>query len=671
MRPATADATADGGRRWAAVAAAMAVHLVLVLWSSSLQTPTLDEVAHLPAGMSYWQRGTFRMFHHSPPLARLAAAAPVVWDDPPPLEYGDSWDATPAQRWPFAFEFVDANRDRPAAYLEAFARARTVIAFWSMLTIPILFLWGRWWLGPAAGATAAWLWALSPNLIAHAGLVTTDLAATSMTVVASYAFARWLATPSWLRLVLAALLLGMALLTKGSCLWLVFLWPLWGLLHAGGRPDRLSPAAAWHRLRRPHGLVTTVAGRQLLALPVLAVLTVDAGYLFEGVGTPLERFPFVSATLTRPRRPGDGDPRVDYGSSRTLNFLHDRRVNRFRRTFLAKIPCPLPYWYVAGFDEQKFEAEGIEGQGGYQQYLFGELRRTGWWYYYPVALALKAPPTTWLLLLGGLAVAWRRREPAAVVWGVFALAPLAAMVLLTDIDIGVRYVLPVLPFVLLIAAATATAPDRRVRRLVVLALVVNAADLARVWPHPLSYFSPVAGASANWRRLLIDSNLDWGQDLRTLARWLEKHPEWSDARLAYAGTVPPQFEGLADWRLAPRDLSVFDDDPASRPALWPGEDPNGSNTWGPQPGRYVVSVNFERGMEFHSPAPPAALAAPEAWRGAFLSHTDVLRVPAGAYAYFQRFTPAIVPEVGYSLLLYDLSPEDVDRVRRDMGLDSP
>ena len=139
----------------------------------------------------------------------------------------------------------------------------------------------------------------------------------------------------------------------------------------------------------------------------ISILVIDAGYRFEGVGIPLERFEFASGTLTSPVP--TGIRKAPASSNQLYAIMWPFRENRFRGTVLAKLPAPLPEHYLLGFDEQKVEAEGIPNRlrraskalqqgdvalalqeagssdtsvGGYWVYLNGVLRNTGWSHYY-------------------------------------------------------------------------------------------------------------------------------------------------------------------------------------------------------------------------------------------------------------------------------------------------
>lgn len=632
------------------------IHIAIVRGTARHATLTLDEVNHLPAGLANLETRSFRIYPHNPPLARMVAAA-AAQSAGPVVDYGGTWQRhRPPSPWLFGLEFQAANPT--ASYFVAFDRGRMTIAAWSALALVLIFLWGRWWFGARSGWLAATLWALSPNVIAHSGLVTTDLAATSLMLLANLSFARWLQRPSVGRAVVTGICLGLAQLTKFSAIGLLAIYPVWGLI------DCLLPSVA----RDPARLSWRRLCMQMALLLAIMIAIINFGYLGEGFGTPLGQLELYSETLTRPRTTLDGPPPPT--SNALLNQRAAERINRFTGTLLGRVPIPLPYHYVAGFDEQKFEAEGR-----YQMYLAGELRsggandgRSGWWYYYLYALGVKVPESTWILLLmsftGGLAFGLgvpQRLLP----WMLLTLAPILSMSLFTDINLGIRYILPAFPTLFLLAG-TAAQPGRPRwwTILILLAVAWNAVSVFRVHPHELSYFNAVSGGPATGRFHLIDSNLDWGQDLGNLAEFRQSHPQWKDLHLAYMGSVPPERVGIESYRLAPRDLRYV---PPELRLPWE----NANDPWssGPQPGRYAISVNFERGMQNYLPCPQELLPRLRAQRsGALVPGTAMLYNPAQAYSYFQELTPTIVPEIGYSLLLYDVSFEDANRVRAKLRL---
>jgi hypothetical protein len=653
---------------------ALLVHALLVHDLIMTQTPTLDEVAHLPAGQSYLEQGTFGMYRHSPPGARLLAAVAAL-PSPLALDYEGGWRTDePANHWRFAFETISRHLMLPeggARYLRAFDWARHATLLWSLLAVVVLYVWGKSWIGESAGVVAAFLWALCPNAIGHASLVTTDVAAASAGLVSLFLFSRWVEGPSWRRAAWASASLGVAQWVKHSSLWLYIIVTIWTVaVLCTRRSGRWGLSLGW----------LGIVGGSVLAL--------NAGYLFEGTFTRLGEFRFLSGSLTRELVAGEVNADVATTNNLTYRDVYARRVNRFRGGLLGSLPVPLPFHYVAGFDEQKFEAEGK-----YPMYLRGVFSepiasvvpsgnvaglvagndldkgapsgRRGWWYYYLYALAVKVPIGTWLIVGAGLLGGFLCGRVLVVgTWLLLALVPIVSMSFLTDINLGLRYVLGCLPFLFLIGGMAASSGVLG-RVVVGVGLVWNGLALAGIHPLELSYFNESVGGPAKGRFQLIDSNLDWGQDLRRLARWLERHPEWSrEIAIAYAGSVPKEFEGIESSALVPRDLRFVPDR-----FLFPWEDRSRGETWGPRPGKFAVSVNFERGMRFHTPISRSIIERyGPAMGGSLLPGSMMANMPRGSLAYFQEWTPIIEPEVGYSILLYSVSLEEANRVRRKMGL---
>ncbi len=160
------------------------------------------------------------------------------------------------------------------------------------------------------------LWVFCPNVLAHGRLITTDMGSTSLGVAATFVFWLYLQKPSWRRAVAAGILLGLAELTKFSMLLLYAVWPvlwLFQLIVVWPQTDRLARA----RRSLVHGAV----------IVTISFLTIDAGYLFEGVGKPLGRFEFGSRTLTTWVKPGMKRP---HSPNSLLDVVWQFRVNRFR-----------------------------------------------------------------------------------------------------------------------------------------------------------------------------------------------------------------------------------------------------------------------------------------------------------------------------------------------------
>lgn len=180
--------------------------------------------------------------------------------------------------------------------------------------------------------------------------------------------------------------------------------------------------------------------------------------------------------------------------------------------------------------------------------LLGELKPGGWPHYLSVAWLLKTPIPELLLLAGAIALFARGgrtdwREEAFVI--VPALGFFAANSLLAD-PIGVRYLIPCLPFFFIFTARLAAAvrgASRPAVAALVLLVVWDGAEYAAIAPDHLSYFNELAGGPSGGLRWLDDSNVDWGQGLIQLRRWLDRHP-LPRYRLCYFGSFEPRYYGI-------------------------------------------------------------------------------------------------------------------------------
>ncbi|MCI0458549.1 MAG: glycosyltransferase family 39 protein, partial [Gemmataceae bacterium] len=578
----------------------------LLAWMSARHAPTTDEPYYLVAGLSHLELGRYELCRVNPPLVRMVAALPVSL-------------ANPTTNWGLIDDRPGARPDREAA--KTFLSANGGRVFWlftlgrwaclpfSLLGGYVCYRWARDLYGQAPGLLALALWCFCPNVLAHAQLLTPDAAAAALGALAGYAWWRWLRAPGWVVVALAGLALGLAELTKTT---LVVLFPLWPLLWAAWRLGP-RPAPGSGRARE--------AAQLGLALG-LGLLVLNAGYEFTGSLRPLGDYRFVSRALAGPEAK-DGF-----------------EGNRFAGTWLAAVPVPFPQDYLLGIDTQR-----VDFERKLRSYLRGEWREDGgWWYYYLYALAIKVPLGTWLLVLLATLVTLRQPPPSGD-WRdeIVLLAPAATILAVVSSQTGfthhLKYVLPIFPFVFIWVGKVAqpcVLKDVRIALVAAACLVWLIASSLCVYPHSLSYFNELVGGPARGYEHLHDSNLDWGQDLLYLKRWLEGHPEARPLHLAYYGIVDPALAGIA-YTLPP-------------PWAASGDSAPGPEQQGPRPGWYAVSTNYLCGHHY-------------------LVHDgrgNRVWLAGHPYAYFLRFRP--VGRAGYSIYIYHISREEANHARRELGL---
>ena len=570
------------------------LHAALLGFSSSRHNPTIDEAGHLVAGLSHWSFGRFELYNVNPPLVRMCAALPLLATD-----YHEQWAAAKQFSRPefdLGREFISANAE---SSVWLFALCRCALIPFSLLGGGVCWIWARELYGRECGTVALCLWCFSPNVLAYGQLIVPDMAATALGVTAWYLFWQWLKAPSRDSALLASLALGILQLTKMT--WLI-LFPVWPITWLGYRLASGSKGSTIRPLRKEGG--------QLVMIAAGAIGILNLGYGFEQSFQRLDQFEFRSDALTGNR--GDADTPC--------------ASNRFRGTWLGGLPVPLPANYLRGLDTQRLDFESK-----LWSYLRGSWRRGGWWYYYLYALAIKVPLGAWCAL--GLATVLTVYRPSYFTQArdeAFLLAPAVAVVAFVSTQTGfnhhIRYVLPAFPFMMIFASKVARAAKghRAVRALTSVALTWSVVSSLSVYPHSLSYFNGLAGGPKGGHSHLLNSNVDWGQDILFLRRWLQRHPEVQLAGLAY------EYQKIFD----PAVVGIG----APKPPVdvrWARLDVNKDVEVGPRPGWYAVSVSL-------------------------------LHDRMHGFDYFNEYGPD--SRAGYSILIYHLSMGEANRVRRKLGL---
>jgi 4-amino-4-deoxy-L-arabinose transferase-like glycosyltransferase len=390
-----------------------------------------------------------------------------------------------------------------------------VVALGCALGAAVL-LWTRRQFGLRAGAIAFFLCVLSPDVLAHGQIVTTDLAVALFVFLSVIAFRAATERVTLSRVILAGLATGAALASKFSALVLVPILIVLAVIVA--LSPRPLPVA---RYRAAPRAVTGVAPR--LAVLALVLLAMAAVALV-----------FVWATYAfHPRLANDAEAAASFGWSRLERPGASSAVLRAVRA--AGI---LPDAYVYGLATVLRDAPR-------PAFLLGQISEQGWWYYFPATFLLKTPvPLLALLalpLFGRREKDERRRSLRVFVW--VPVAVYVAATFMARINIGHRHLLPVYPFLFAAAgAASARAIEAgRGRRAAVAVLAAwYAVSVVSVHPHYLGYFNEVLGGPSEGWRYLVDSNVDWGQDLRALKKWTDAHGV-TRLKLSYFGSADPLY----------------------------------------------------------------------------------------------------------------------------------
>jgi hypothetical protein len=500
-------------RELLAVVVGVALFVGLAVDSLRQTAATYDEPAHLSAAWTHLKLHDYRLSPDHPPLVHSLAAAPLVYLDVK-MDTGDEAWAEHAI-WRFArhwlYHWNDAGR----------------LLFWGRLAIVLLaaalavaiFLWTRARFGRAPALVALFLAVLSPDLLAHGQLVTTDLGAAAFMFLAVVAFDAALQRTTPGRVLAAGLALGAALATKLSALGL---GPILLALAAARLVDSRPLVVALGADRLVEGRArrgAALAGLLLALLPV-AVAVIWAAYGFQrsfGADPGLAAtFPWDALQASHP-------------------FVHGSvRVARE----LGLLPDPYLFGFLRFFEHSEAR----------RAFLLGQVSSTGFPHFFLVSFAVKTP----LPLLGLLvpAVAGRGRDaarPGALAAAWIPLLVYAALTQTRGLNIGHRHLLPLYPFLFVVAGAAGAWLPRRLGRVGALALAGLLAWYAwgtlRVHPHALAYFNETVGGPANGWRVLVDSSLDWGQDLSRVEPWMRRHGI-ARYKLSYFGSAWAPYHGI-------------------------------------------------------------------------------------------------------------------------------
>jgi hypothetical protein len=470
-------------------------------WSASVESQIYDEGLHLASGYMFLVTGEYRMDVEHPPLGRLLNALPLLSLGLDPHLESDGWkrgDAIEQGR----VLLYEQKGYRPEQIL---FRARLVtIALTALLGLAMAF-WMRWRFGEAASLLAVFLVTLDPNLSAHGHYVTTDFIAALGCFVAVIAFDYFLVRRSWGSAVLAGLGLGFALCSKTSML---FLPAAFLLVWLASKPD-------WRRMAGQGLLMAAVA-----AACVLAVYGPENRRSLEG--------PKIDAYV-----------QGNSGIGMVLRFAG------------RKLSAPGHKFLVAVAEVAKHQ------KVGHPAYMLGESYQFGRWQYFPFVFGVKTPLGVLVLCLLALGALWqvRRRE-----WVVLAVPLMVywALVMSSGINIGVRHLLPVYPLTYALIGAMVGVHGRTVYGkalpvLLVFSCGLVAAESGRIAPDDLAFFNVAAGGPANGPKLLVDSNLDWGQDLGKARRWFDARGTRSVC-LSYFGSADQKYYGFPEWAVLTTEM---------------------------------------------------------------------------------------------------------------------
>jgi 4-amino-4-deoxy-L-arabinose transferase-like glycosyltransferase len=523
-----------------------------ISYSAALtKNATADEPLHAVSAFVTTFHHDFRINPEDPPLWKYWAMLPhrrdalkLNFDDP---EWRATLTDTDRQIWFCVPPLYRTPGADGAAFIN---RSRAMMVLLSVALAVLVAIWARQLAGPIAAVAAVAFFCLDPNFIAHSPLVKNDVAISLIifaTAFAAYHLGRRITVT---RLLVACAIAGLAPAVKFSGIYALPLFALCLLVRAMIAEPWVT---RWGVIETRRGRFGVAVGVSALAM-MMSIVIIWASYGF--------RF-----------APTSQDPSI------RLNLQNELKMAAAGKQFLRtgtpvasdeldRLPIPPPLRIIQAIDQKHLMPHAWNYGFAYTyrhaiarpSFLLGEYGMTGWWYYFPLAMLFKTPVGTLLAAAGASVLLFRRSRPKLHWPHAWAIATLLlppaiymAIAMRTNLNLGLRHVLPVYPFIFValgIAAAKVWNARVRAARIALTAIpTLLLIETAVAYPNYIAFFNAPSGGSRGGLRLLSDSNLDWGQDLPLLAEWQKRHPNEKLYLLSF-GSVDPAFYGIRYTKLA-------------------------------------------------------------------------------------------------------------------------
>lgn len=504
-----------------ALAALLLLSMFVIELTSSLgESQIIDEAVHLSAGVTYWKTGDFRLNPEHPPLVKLIATLPISLLPVKTFTDHPTWSTW--NQWEFGDHFLYHNIFSVQTMLMLgripIMLLSVALGWWIFRASTDLF--GRW-----GGVFSVSLYALDPNIIAHSRYITTDLGFTAFAFLCIYHLIKVLQRPTRRNGIWFGVAFLLMALSKFSSIPFVLIIIATILLVRMIHPE--LPAIRWRPIRR----------WLLVAIPVMTLVTWGM-YGFDI------------------RRPSE-DPRI--------NQLYSQRETLLREKDPDMLP-PLERFVVTKLGDksqlighmlERASAFPVPGYaffrgvfavighsiGGQDSYLLGHTSARGWWYYFPIAIIMKTPLPTLLAFAILSVLPWvikaRTQGPPSkfrdtlkkipLPYLVYATVPLLFLLvsMASNLNLGWRHVMPMYPFLFVLAGSLARLPGSNLIRSRATVPMLIAGNLAIVqigaYPNEIGYFNSLVGGMRLGPRYLLDSNIDWGQDLPKLQQFVQQN----------------------------------------------------------------------------------------------------------------------------------------------------
>ncbi len=464
------------------VVALLAIFFAALVFESLQKSVTVDEISHIPSGYSKIKTGDFRLNVEAAPLVDMLSALPLVFLNPKlPLEH-QSWILAKDNEFEgqYHWDFGEEFFYNSGNDPDSVLfLGRISVMILSVLLGMMVFVFAKKLFGVKAGLFSLVLYVFNPTIRAHSHLATIDIGSAFFVFLAVFFFWKFVNDISLKNLIFAGIAFGLAQLSKFTA---VFLFPVYVILIL---------AVIYQRRNKDVSIEKVFASENAKILYGLLALVFFVGLLTIVLGYFVVEFPK----------------------------------------------------YIEGLRYVLFHSET-----GHPSYLLGERSFNGWWYYYLVAFVVKEPVPLLIFLLFAIFF-FKKISHENILNEYFLLAPILVLLVIsffTKINIGIRHLLPIYPFLFVFAGRVVNLKFP-IRKLFVFTLALLSvwyiSESIEIFPHDLAYFNEIADGPENGPKFLLDSNIDWGQDLKGLKKYLDDKGI-SDIRMGYWGKDRASYRGI-------------------------------------------------------------------------------------------------------------------------------
>jgi hypothetical protein len=509
---------------------------------------TFDEPYDLVAAWLQTYQGDFRCDPEDPPLWKYFALIGSHADDLK-LDRQSSWWPQMlrqhAAAWYYCIDMLYHTPGNDADALIGRARDRMIVLG---MCLGALIGWWAWCLaGPVAGVVALGAFCLDPNFLAHAPLIKNDVPVAL--ALAALMAAVWLLgeRATLPRCAATVVLAALVVASKFSGLLALPILAAALLCRAlSGHEWRIAAWTARTRRQRVAGAAAILA----VTIPVTyALIWACYRFTFSPTGQTsqlLDPRDYELLCAQGESIRAHGNP-VDVSIATLQQWVDQWHPSRIvRATLWANKHRLLPQSWIMGF----LYTYGTSISR--RTFLCGQFSREGWWYYFPLTMLFKTPLATLIALSPALALCLRWRPILSRAGWPLCAAGVAPVIYLaaamrTPLNLGLRHILPVYPYLFILLGVMAAMGWRRHRKITASVVCILGLGLGAetycAFPDFIPFFNVAAGGSRGGLELLSDSNLDWGQDLPALAAWQQQHRD-RQLYLSYFGSADPRYYGI-------------------------------------------------------------------------------------------------------------------------------